>query len=78
MSVCTVYANDVSRSENIIDMKIQLINLQLITNKERSKANVQLISNNRIVKRREADESRQQLLDETRRRADKVVCTRTR
>jgi len=45
MSVCAVYANDVSCSENITDMKIQLINVQLITNKERSKANVQLISN---------------------------------
>jgi hypothetical protein len=43
-------------------MNIQLINVQLITNEEGSKANVQLISN-RIVKRREADESGQELLD---------------
>lgn len=61
-SVRTVYANDVSCSENITDMNIQLINVQLITNEEGSKANVQLISN-RIVKRREADESGQELLD---------------
>jgi hypothetical protein len=55
-------------------MNIQIMNAQITTQNEGSKANVQLISN-RIVKRREVDESGQELLDETWRRTEKVACT---